>query len=429
MRSNQPPENGTTEDGESIPVEENDSSDEDKNDYGIEHDPGSRAPISSYDVNDQDLVRRAYIALGPFQPKMKRDAFPQHDCGDNCKFPGGDAFVVEEFRNWNMKKRIHRHVGAIDSAHSEAEEKYRLFTRPKASIRESVASNTAQFKAKYLARLTWSLKCIRFLLRQGLAFRGHDETKDSLNKGNFRELLAWLAGNFEEDNLVVLENAPQNCQMIDHKIQKQLIDACAHETTKFIIDELGDECFAILADESSDAYLLEQLALCLRFVNKKGEPVERFLGLVQVEDTTSLTLKEAIQSLLIKYQLPLSKVRGQGYDGASNMKGHVNGLKKLIMDESPSAYHVHCFAHQLQLTLVAVAKENTDCDWFFGQLAYLLNVLGMSCKKIRMLRIAQVEYMTEALKLGEIETGQGLNQEMGLARPDIATAFDKKTCP
>jgi hypothetical protein len=64
----------------------------------------------------------------------------------------------------------------------------------------------------------------------------------------------------------------------------------------------------------------------------------------------------------MQYQLPLSKVRGQGYDGANNMKGHVNGLKKLIMDESPSAYYVHWFAHQLQLTLVAVAKENLDCN-------------------------------------------------------------------
>jgi hypothetical protein len=34
-----------------------------------------------------------------------------------------------------------------------------------------------------------------------------------------------------------------------------------------------------------------------------------------------------------------------------------------------------------------------------------------------MLRIAQAEYMIEALKLGETGTGQGLNQEMGLARP------------
>jgi hypothetical protein len=28
----------------------------------------------------------------------------------------------------------------------------------------------------------------------------------------------WLVGIFEEVNQVVLENAPQNCQMIDHKI-------------------------------------------------------------------------------------------------------------------------------------------------------------------------------------------------------------------
>jgi hypothetical protein len=66
---------------------------------------------------------------------------------------------------------------------------------------------------------------------------------------------------------------------------------------------------------------------------------------------------------------------------------------------------------------MAVGKDNIDCHWFFGQLAYLLNVLGMSCKKISMLHVAQAEYMIEALNLGEIETGQGLNQEMGLARP------------
>jgi hypothetical protein len=39
------------------------------------------------------------------------------------------------------------------------------------------------------------------------------------------------------------------------------------------------------------------------------------------------------------------------------------------------------------------------------------------CLEKRSLRIAQAEYMIEALSLGEIETGQGLNQEMGLSRP------------
>ena len=341
---------------------ESKSSDEgnDESTYNIEHDPGLRSPISGYHINDHDSVRRAYIALGPCRPKMKKDDFPQHNCGGMRRFQpkwfgefnwleysvdkdaaycfvcylfkdsdhGGDGFISGGFRNWNMKDRFRKHAGAINSAHCEAEEKYNLFIKPKTSIRESVASNTVEFKAQYLARLTWSLKCIRFLLHQGLAFRGHDEGKDSHNKGNFRELLEWLAGNFEEVNKVVLGNAPKNCQLIDHKIQKQLITCCADETTKFIIEELGDECFAILADESSDAYQQEQLAICLRYVNRMGEPVERFLGLVKVEDTTSLTLKEAIQSMLIKYQLPLSKVRGQGYDGGSNMKGELNGIKE-----------------------------------------------------------------------------------------------------
>lgn len=87
------------------------------------------------------------------------------------------------------------------------------------------------------------------------------------------------------------------------------------------------------------------------------------------------------------------------------------------MDESPSAYYVRCFAHQLQLTLVAVAKESGDCTWFFQQLAYLLNALGMSCKKMRMLRIAQAEELIDALELEEVETESRQNQEMGLARP------------
>jgi hypothetical protein len=137
---------------------------------------------------------------------------------DSNKFAGGDAFIDEGWRNCNLKSRLYRHAGAINSAHSEAQEKYTLFMKPESSIRESIASNTTEFKAKYLARLKWSLQVARFLLRQGLAFRGHDESLDSLNKGNFRELLSWLAGNFEEVNQVVLGNAPQNCQMVDHKI-------------------------------------------------------------------------------------------------------------------------------------------------------------------------------------------------------------------
>ena len=42
-----------------------------ENIYDVEllpHDPGKRTPITSYDVNDQDAVRRGYIMKGPCQP-------------------------------------------------------------------------------------------------------------------------------------------------------------------------------------------------------------------------------------------------------------------------------------------------------------------------------------------------------------------------
>jgi hypothetical protein len=72
----------------------------------------------------------------------------------------------------------------------------------------------------------------------------------------------------------------------------------------------------------------------------------------------------------------LSRLRGQGYDGANNMQGQFNGFKTLIMKENESAYYVHCFAHQLQLVLVAMAKNHNKIATFFNFVAILVNVAG-----------------------------------------------------
>uniref|UniRef100_A0A7N0SZ13 HAT C-terminal dimerisation domain-containing protein n=1 Tax=Kalanchoe fedtschenkoi TaxID=63787 RepID=A0A7N0SZ13_KALFE len=96
----------------------------------------------------------------------------------------------------------------------------------------------------------------------------------------------------------------------------------------------------------------------------------------------------------------MSKFRGQGYDGASNMKGEIHGLKTLIMNDTSSAYYINCFAHQLQSTLVAVAKDNCDCAWLFEQLSYLLSVIGVSCKHKEMIQVIQAQKGRRSLKLG-----------------------------
>jgi hypothetical protein len=132
------------------------------------------------------------------------------------------------------------------------------------------------------------------------------------------------------------------------------------------------------------------MAVAIRFVDQSGSIVERVIGIVHVQNTSASSLKNAIDSLLSEFGLSPSRIRGQGcgqgYDGASNMQGELNGLKTLIMRENESAYYVHCFAHQLQLTLVATAKNHVDIAWLFNLTANLLNVVGASCKRRDMIR-------------------------------------------
>jgi hypothetical protein len=154
----------------------------------------------------------------------------------------------------------------------------------------------------------------------------------------------------------------------------------------------------------------------LRYVDKLGRPCEHFLGVVHVRDTTSLSLKEAIH-LLIHHRLTLTQIRGQGYDGANNMRGAIKGLKTLSLKDSPSAYYIRYFAHQLQLVLVGVAKGNDECVWFFDHVSTLLNIIGISCKHHDMLHNFNLQNILSAIKCGDIDTRKGLNQDIGLALP------------
>ncbi|XP_020992024.1 uncharacterized protein LOC107474014 [Arachis duranensis] len=241
----------------------------------------------------------------------------------------GDAFVKEGFSNWKKKERLQTHVGNHDN----------------------------QAKKDYRTHLTATIECIRFLLQQGLAFRGDDESHNSNNQGNFLELLDFLAQhNTEIDR--VFKNARGNLKLVAPKIQKDIVRAAASETIKVIIDDLGDNLFAVLVDEARDISVKEQMAVCLRYVNKEGIVMERFLGLVHVSSTNALSLKVALESLLAKHSLSLARIRGQGYDGA----------------------------------------------------------IGASCKRKDMLRESQMQKTIVALQNGDVSSGRGLNQETTLKR-------------
>ena len=114
-----------------------------------------------------------------------------------------------------------------------------------------------------------------------------------------------------------------------------------------IIGAIGDNYFSHMIDEALDVSVKEQMGVVLWYENKNECVIERFLAMVHVPDTSAISLKNAIDCLFAKHGLSLSRMRGQGYDGTSNMRGVFHGLKAVIFRENPYARYIHCFAHQL----------------------------------------------------------------------------------
>nr|XP_016443546.1 PREDICTED: uncharacterized protein LOC107768895 [Nicotiana tabacum] len=330
----------------------------------------------------------------------------------------GDAFTKNSFKGWSKgTERLRTHFGEVSSIHHKHFNRMQDLINQKQSSQTSFHKQSEKVKSNHRIRLNDLVDVVRFLLRNGLSFRGHNESEDSKYKGLFLELLEFHGDKHLDVGKVILHKATNNDMMICPAIQKDIVDACAKETIKAIIQDLDDDFFGILVDESNDISHKEQMALVIRYVKKREEVIERFLGIVHVNDTSALSLQKTIYDLLLDHSLSSSKLRGQGYGGASNMQGRINGLKSLILQDVPSAYCVHCFAHQLQLTLVALSKKHPDVNNFFDVVTNTLNTIGASFKRREILRQYQVEKLEELLKSGEILTSQGLNQERGLQRP------------
>ncbi|KAG5583353.1 hypothetical protein H5410_053980 [Solanum commersonii] len=309
----------------------------------LEADPKDRMPISSYGPNI-------------------RDANELESSGN-----AGDSFTRDGFKCWNKAlERFKKHVGRVNSIHHKCFNRMQDLKNQRQSIQSSFDKQSEKARSDYRMRLNASIDVARFLLTSGFPFRGHDESEGSEYKGAFLELLKWYGDRSFDVGRVILGNAPQNDMMICSTIQKDIVEACAKETTKAIIEDLDGDYFGILVDESKDVSHKEQMALILRYVNKSGMVIEQFLGIVHVNDTSSQSLKKAIYSLLLDHSLCTSKIRGQGYDGASNMQEEINGLKSLILQDTPSAYILFiAFAHQLQLAL----DMKRDCQYHLDRFA------------------------------------------------------------
>jgi hypothetical protein len=91
----------------------------------------------------------------------------------------------------------------------------------------------------------------------------------------------------------VSTNAAANSCLLAPKIQRDIVEYFANEIVDSILEDLGNDVFCLLVDESRDVSCKEQMTVVSRYVDKCGIVKERFVGVMHVTETTSSHLKSS----------------------------------------------------------------------------------------------------------------------------------------
>ena len=136
------------------------------------------------------------------------------------------------------------------------------------------------------------------------------------------------------------------------KIQNEILEVIGkHILLRDLLEEVRQAKFyAVLADEVVSSNI-EHLAVCIRFVDAGRNIREEFLTFQQLTRITGKHIAEAIIKFLQDNGLQVENIRGQGYDGASNMSSSRTGVQGRIQEVAPLATYIHCSGHCLNLVI------------------------------------------------------------------------------
>lgn len=234
------------------------------------------------------------------------------------------------------------------------------------------------------------IQVLIFLAKQGLPLRGHDESENSKNKGNFLELIDLIATFVPSFKKYV-----ESKSYLHHSYQNELIEIIANRLIKIILPK---EYFSIILDETMDIGKDEQIAFCMRYMDENLEIQEHFFGFFKTDTTTSDDLFTRVNEIMKKLSLDFQKIVGQGYDGASNMSGCKNGLATQILRLNSKALYQHCKGHLLNLSLKDAANSIPEVVNTFTLVNLVYDFVEGSAKRHAMFKHIQGNERAMTLK-------------------------------
>ncbi|XP_025196204.1 zinc finger MYM-type protein 1-like [Melanaphis sacchari] len=139
-------------------------------------------------------------------------------------------------------------------------------------------------------------------------------------------------------------------------------------------------------DSTQDITKVDQVSIIIRYVIIDHEKhvlqvKESFIGFYKIDQHGAQEYENLIYKVLSDTNLDIKKCKGQGYDGASVMKGMYSGVQKRIIDKAPNATYVHCCAHNLNLVICDAAKSSSDALRFFETIQSKFNFFSSSAPR------------------------------------------------
>ena len=257
------------------------------------------------------------------------------------------------------------------------------------------------------------MDCLLFLAKQGLAFRGHVESNDSNNRGNFIELLHFLS-KYEPKLKQWMDKHPGNVSYLSSEIQNEMLHIAAEQIRQQIaVDVCKSRYFSLVCDEVSDISNTEWITVVLRYT-KNEEIVESLIAIVPTLSLTAAVLCDKVVMTLKEFNISTDMIVGQCYDGVSNMSGQYGGLQAKVNEIAGNkAVYIHCYAHALNLVVSNTMQNNRMAADIFGVLQKLYAFIERTPKRHH----TYIECLEkQATSSGTVITGKKILQTLSNTR-------------
>ena len=252
------------------------------------------------------------------------------------------------FQNW--KKAIERfRVHDKSDCHRHAIAKIHMKRTQNVEARLKLQLSAAQKTAQQVLSLLFA--SVQYLGQQGFPLRGH-ENKD----GGLYNLVHHRAKTDRSTDVIRFIEGRSN--WLSPVIQNEVIEMFGRSLLLDITNELKDADFiGLVADGTTDQSSSEQFSLCLQYVDTNMATANAFVGFYDVASSTGEALALVVKDVLLRFNIPMTKLSGFSFDTAANMSGRHKGVQRRLKDLNPTCVYIPCVNHSLDLVLQEAARD------------------------------------------------------------------------